>query len=285
MTQYLDMGTRTMVASGKYVRAVGWLGSNPSLFGQGVVPKTVLDRIAAFVHLWRTSTKELWWGTFRGLYECELCRQPRWYDRFSSYGNFGVPSGNLLFVAPEMILHCIKSHKYCPPDEFCRAVLKSPLPGTAAYRAEVKGFRDLRIRTRFRGYYRWKKAHPQFPGVRECLRIDALAKTHRAFDADLQKGMEWELYENAAGNVDELIAVFREETRKFGHVVLSVLADAALVEALPVFIECLWSADEDLQYCAKRGLRAIGNRKALAALRDFERDTTTKKGKRKALEK
>jgi hypothetical protein len=283
MVQYRDMGTRTMAASGSYVRAVGWLGPDLS-FAQGVVPNGVLNRIAAFVQRWEISAKELWLRGYRGVHVCELCRQPG-CDRFCASGNFGVPSDDLLFVAPEMILHYVTSHTYYPPEEFCRAVLQSPLPGTGEYREKTKRFRDRRIRSVAPSYYRWKKAHPRFPGVRECLRIDALAKTRRAFDAGLQEGMEWELYENAATNVDDVLAAFRDETDRHGHVLMSVMADAKLVEALPIFIEYLRSSDELLTYEAERGVRAIDNRESRAALRDFERDTATKKGKKKALEK
>jgi hypothetical protein len=48
-------------------------------------------------------------------------------------GNFGVPSGDLLFVAPEMVVHYIEQHGYRPPAEFVAAVFRSPLPDTEDY--------------------------------------------------------------------------------------------------------------------------------------------------------
>jgi hypothetical protein len=55
-------------------------------------------------------------------------------------GNFGVPKGELLFVAPEMVVHYVERHAYCPPTEFIQAVLQSPLPDTEEYRLITERF-------------------------------------------------------------------------------------------------------------------------------------------------
>ena len=69
-----------------------------------------------------------------GLHTCEFC------NRYSSTGSFGVPNGDILFVAPTMIAHYVERHQYAPPEEFIRAVLSSPLPGTEMHRAAVAKF-------------------------------------------------------------------------------------------------------------------------------------------------
>jgi hypothetical protein len=48
-----------------------------------------------------------------------------------------------------MISHYVEVHHYRPPEEFQRAVLTAPLPGTDAYRQAVAPFRALYLeRTR-----------------------------------------------------------------------------------------------------------------------------------------
>ena len=80
------------------------------------------------------SARALYFGGFGGFHTCEFCG---W-----SHGNenFGVPSGELLFVAPEMVVHYIEEHGYCPPAEFVEAVLRSPLPDTEEYQLITEPF-------------------------------------------------------------------------------------------------------------------------------------------------
>jgi hypothetical protein len=54
-----------------------------------------------------------------------------------------VPNGDVLFVAPEMIVHYVEQHQYAPPKEFVAAVLRSPLPDEQEYWATVKRFREI----------------------------------------------------------------------------------------------------------------------------------------------
>jgi hypothetical protein len=51
-----------------------------------------------------------------------------------------VPGGDLLFVAPEMVMHYIEQHGYRPPAEFVAAVLRSPLPDTEEYQIIMEPF-------------------------------------------------------------------------------------------------------------------------------------------------
>lgn len=154
MSWFPDMGTVTMIDAGDHVRAVGWLSADHP-YPRGEVPAGVAARVREFAGKWRDSTPALGWSIFRGLHGCELG------DRFMAYGNFGVPDGDRLFVAPEMLPHYIEAHGYRPPDEFITAVMASPLPGTAEYRAAVEPFRKL---------------HEQYQVRREQTRIEAAAR-------------------------------------------------------------------------------------------------------------
>ncbi len=70
-----------------------------------------------------------------GPHQCELCHS------FMASGNIGVPTGDLLYVAPEMLAHYITAHRYAPPAEFVAALMASPLPGTPEYHDAVARFR------------------------------------------------------------------------------------------------------------------------------------------------
>ena len=136
MSWYPDLSTQTMVAAGVHVRAVGWLSSDYP-FPRGDVPAEFVARLRDFVRLADDSAEALNFPGFRGLHSCELCGSVR--DR----RNFGVPAGELLYVAPGMVAHYVEQHGYCPPAEFVAAVLVSPLPGTAEYQAAVAEFGRL----------------------------------------------------------------------------------------------------------------------------------------------
>jgi hypothetical protein len=125
-----------MIDSGEHVRAVGWLSATQP-FPVGDVPTEFLGRLQEFARRWRDSAHALGWGSFTGWHDCELCGGSQ------ASGNFAVPYGDLLFVAPEMVPHYVEVHRYRPPAEFITALMESPLPGTATYRVAVARFREL----------------------------------------------------------------------------------------------------------------------------------------------
>jgi hypothetical protein len=148
------------------LRAVGWL-SREQPFSHGTVVAEVLDRIRQFGARWRESTEALGWGMFRGLHRCELCGRAR------MFGNFGVPAGQILYVAPEMVAHYVQAHDYVPPPGFLAAVMSAPFPGTEEYITLVRRFRRLHLRAEaqrfWRARHRWsrKRQRPvRVPGVR-----------------------------------------------------------------------------------------------------------------------
>ena len=83
------------------------------------------------------STRAIGWGVFAGFHRCDLCR------RTTGTRNFAVPAGDLLYVAPELIVHYIDKHDYLPPKEFVAATLDSPLPGTKKYEQLIAPFREF----------------------------------------------------------------------------------------------------------------------------------------------
>lgn len=135
--------------------AVGWL-SVAYPFPTGNFPSDLLDRLAELV--------ENPVNRFRGMHDCDIClpavehRFPEppeehqgvlmqslgtwivsertdWSVRIAGreidVGNGEIQvvgEGNVVYVAPTMILHYIVAHRYLPPEEFLRAVRTGHLP-------------------------------------------------------------------------------------------------------------------------------------------------------------
>ena len=72
-----------------------------------------------------------------GPHLCELCGNARDAE------NVLVPSPDFLYVAPAMIIHCVRDHGYEPPGAFCRAVQRCPEPPGAAYFEAITPFLDV----------------------------------------------------------------------------------------------------------------------------------------------
>jgi hypothetical protein len=116
MSFFPDMGCESLVVAGEHVRAIGWLHPDHS-HSQGEVSAVFLSRLKEFTARSSDSAKALYFGAFGGFHTCEFCGQAH------GIRNFGVPSGDLLFVAPEMVVHYIEEHGYSPPAAFVEAVL------------------------------------------------------------------------------------------------------------------------------------------------------------------
>jgi len=138
MAWFPDLGTACMIAMGDHVRAIGWL-SDQHPFPIGDTPPEFLTRLEKLCHRWGDGLEPLAWGVFMGPHRCELC------GGFTASGNIGVPAGDVLFAAPQMVAHYVKAHRYSPPAEFVAAVLSAPLPGTPEYTEAVATFRAVHL--------------------------------------------------------------------------------------------------------------------------------------------
>jgi hypothetical protein len=136
MSFFPDMRCESLVASGDHVRAIGWLHPDHA-YTKGEVPAEFLTRLKEFAARSGHSATALYFGASGGFHTCEFC------GRAHGIGNFGVPSGDLLFVAPEMVVHYIEQHGYRPPAEFVAAVIRSPLPDTEDYQVLTEPFWHL----------------------------------------------------------------------------------------------------------------------------------------------
>ncbi len=145
MSWYPDLSSQTMVASGDHVRAVGWLSSDQP-FQQGEISSEFMSKLDEFVRLAGRSADALSFPAFGGWHECEFCEPPADPRALGprGYGNFGVPDGDVLYVAPELVAHYVRVHSYQPPAEFVTAIMNSPLPDTPEYRLLAEPFARLR---------------------------------------------------------------------------------------------------------------------------------------------
>src|SRR5262245_5221858 len=112
-------------------------------------------------------------------------------------------------------------------------------------------------------YTRWKRQHPKFPGVAKCIEILGRRHTQGAL-VDIICG---ELQNNASAHADELIAAFRSTTNeRLRRILLGIICEAKLKQALPLFLEQLRSDDESLRYWAEQGLRDLNTPESRKAL-------------------
>ena len=119
-----------------HVRAIGWL-DKAHLFTTGSCTDAFLNKLRKFSERCNESTRAMGWGVFAGFHRCELCHGS------TGTHNFAVPANDLLYVAPELIVHYIDEHDYLPPDEFIAATLDAPLPGTKKYEKLTAPFREF----------------------------------------------------------------------------------------------------------------------------------------------
>ena len=114
-------------------------------------------------------------------------------------------------------------------------------------------------------YVRWKRRHPKFPGVTKCVALLG----RRNVTGGLVDIISGELQANATAHATELIEVFRAEPDdRVRRILLSIICEARLEEALPVMVEHLRSDDESLRHWAAEGLRGLDTHIARKALSD-----------------
>jgi hypothetical protein len=160
MTYYPDLAPLDYFTPGETfdgrLRAVGWLSPEHD-FESGDLPELVIKQLLDLLENGRPL-----FGTF-GFHPCLFC--PSWSDRVVEDPrmvpapptifhhkdvklNLGgrelwLPVGDLMYVAPDLILHYITEHGYRPPDEYLNALSSGPTPGGAAYLAAIAAFSDL----------------------------------------------------------------------------------------------------------------------------------------------
>lgn len=110
------------------LRAIGWI--EDSSFPTGHVPDTCINLLVD------AHQKKILRDTTRGIHTCTLCNKStpieNWKGKTISligYGHYLVQRGNTVYMAPELLLHYILTHKYCPPDEFLQGIIEGKFLG------------------------------------------------------------------------------------------------------------------------------------------------------------
>lgn len=113
------------------LKAVGWL-EHPHTHSRGVVPSAVRARL---VRLRDCFCKAFSLHAYCGIHCCSLCEAATGQRAplHRSSINIFVPGEGCVYAVPGAIDHYFEVHSYCPPEEFCAAVLRCPDCDTPEY--------------------------------------------------------------------------------------------------------------------------------------------------------
>ena len=116
-------GGKGYLPDGYILKAVGWIKGLRTSTGQ--VPDACI-KLLINAHM----EKKIFSDGTRGIHDCTLCNQSTpeeiWKSdsvRLIGHGHYLIQKDNVVYMAPELLLHYILNHQYCPPDEFIQAVL------------------------------------------------------------------------------------------------------------------------------------------------------------------
>ena len=136
MTWFADLAPLTyFTRQPGSLRAIGWLNANHG-YAKGPVAEEDFARLCELlVDPWEP-------GGFTGSHACDLCRftsgPTNVHFRKSSvsvgHANLFLPAGDVLFVAPSLVVHYIDAHEYQPPPVFWEAVRACPPMRSLAYK-------------------------------------------------------------------------------------------------------------------------------------------------------
>jgi hypothetical protein len=130
---YSDLSQECQADSGPYVRAVGWLSRAHAFSTGGVSPD--------FVNTLRRHIRAAWQPVAAGgMYRCEFCLSRTDGGITGGSGNVWIPTADVIYVAPELVLHYIEAHSYRPPTGFVAAVLDCPEQNSEAFRLRMQRF-------------------------------------------------------------------------------------------------------------------------------------------------
>lgn len=107
---------------GLTVRAIGWI-EKPG-FPTGAIPD---ECIRALID---ATPQTIFADGTRGIHHCELCHEMRPSVRWQRQeiplvctGHYLIQNGDIVYMAPALLLHYIIDHEYRPPEEFLKALV------------------------------------------------------------------------------------------------------------------------------------------------------------------
>src|SRR5262249_14039305 len=115
---------RGYLPKGLKLCSVGWL-EKPGFATGPVSDKCIKALVTAH-------PRQIFSDGYRGIHGCTLCGrimpQVRWRGRtirLKGHGNYWVRREDMVYMAPELLLHYIRAPRYCPPQEFVEATIHS----------------------------------------------------------------------------------------------------------------------------------------------------------------
>lgn len=126
MTYYPDLTRYSYDESDREMLNVGWLALEHT-YRKGIVDQRVVDALRVLSSGYDNQ--------MRGVHHCEFCDT----DRPSVLGGPAMDTevwlgsaeirvrgaDGMLYTAPNLVIHYITEHQYCPPEEFCRAATRT----------------------------------------------------------------------------------------------------------------------------------------------------------------
>lgn len=115
-------------------------------------------------------------------------------------------------------------------------------------------------------YERWHRKYPRFPGVAKCIELLCRGDVSGAWVDIICDELTAHAHESLQEIIDEAGAA--TEHSPLNYMLLHVIADARLPEALSFLIEHARSADEQARTIAINGLKQLDSKESRRALWD-----------------
>ncbi|WP_405680550.1 hypothetical protein [Streptomyces sp. NBC_01238] len=126
MTQCPNLTRYSYDESDREILNVGWLAPEHD-YRTGIVDERVVDALRVLSADYDNQ--------MRGVHHCEFCDADRPFVLGSPAMDTEVWLGSAeirvrgadgtLYTAPNLVIHYITEHQYCPPEEFCRAAART----------------------------------------------------------------------------------------------------------------------------------------------------------------
>ncbi|MEV5440137.1 hypothetical protein AB0K80_29640 [Streptomyces sp. NPDC052682] len=133
MTYYPDLSPYSYDESSREMLNVGWLSPEHD-YTRGVVDERVVEALKILCAAYENQ--------MRGIHHCEFCDADRPFVFGGTTGDTKVLLGSAeirvegadgtCYAAPDLVLHYITGHHYCPPEEFCQAAVRAAGLGTVS---------------------------------------------------------------------------------------------------------------------------------------------------------
>ncbi|WP_052867924.1 DUF7919 family protein [Streptomyces niger] len=126
MTYYPDLSRYSYDQSSRDMLNVGWLSAEHR-YRKGLVDERVVEALSILCASYENQ--------MRGVHHCEFCDADRPFVFGGPAGDTKVLLGSAeirvegesgtCYAAPNLVLHYITEHQYCPPEEFCQAAVRA----------------------------------------------------------------------------------------------------------------------------------------------------------------